>query len=445
VVSILVTVGVLVLLLAGVLGSLVTPVPARWAKWARPLAFWRREAVRQRFHQRRWLFLSYLGLVAIVGVAAVIWVLPSVLIRHPHIDSAAQRHQAIAATRTGLVAGLAAIGAAGGLAYTARTYRLSREGHITDRYSKAVEQLGDENIEVRLGGIYALERLMRDSPADQPTIMETLAAYVRQRAPRYAPTSSRLPEDVQAILTVLGRRHPVVGEGQINLSNTELTGANLTEVNLTEVNLTEANLTEAHLYQANLTKANLTEAHLYQANLTEALLYQANLTEANLTEALLYQANLTEANLTEAHLYQANLIGAHLYQANLTKAYLYRANLTGAELPEAHLTEAKLTRAKLAEANLTEAKLTRAYLIDAYLYQAYLYQADLTGADLTKAELAEANLTEANLTRANLTEAHLYQANLTGANLSGAVLISDALSPEQLAVARHVELIRPPD
>src|SRR5690242_5696390 len=38
---------------------------------------------------------------------------------------------------------LVAASAAGGLAYTARTYRLSREGHFTDRYSKAVEQLGD--------------------------------------------------------------------------------------------------------------------------------------------------------------------------------------------------------------------------------------------------------------------------------------------------------------
>src|SRR4029453_4968151 len=123
-------------------------------------------------------------MVLAAGVAvATVWLLPIVLTRHPAISDPADRHKAITDTRTGLVAMLAAIGAAGGLAFTARTYRLSREGHITDRYSKAIEQLGSDKIEVRLGGIYALERLMRDSPADQPTIMEILAAYVREHAP----------------------------------------------------------------------------------------------------------------------------------------------------------------------------------------------------------------------------------------------------------------------
>ena len=45
-------------------------------------------------------------------------------------------------------------------------YRLSQEDQFTDRYSK-VEQPGDDKLEVRLGGSYALERLMADSPRDQ--------------------------------------------------------------------------------------------------------------------------------------------------------------------------------------------------------------------------------------------------------------------------------------
>jgi hypothetical protein len=121
-------------------------------------------------------------LAAVAAVVLAIWVLPAVLTHHPQLEAAAEQHKASADTRAGWVAMLVAIGAAGGLAFTARTYRLSREGHITDRYSEAVEQLGSDKIEVRLGGIYALERLMRDSTPDQPTIMETLAAYVRQHA-----------------------------------------------------------------------------------------------------------------------------------------------------------------------------------------------------------------------------------------------------------------------
>jgi aspartyl-tRNA synthetase len=39
--------------------------------------------------------------------------------------------------------------------YTARNFTLSREGQVTDRYTKAIEQLGSDKPDVRTGGIYA--------------------------------------------------------------------------------------------------------------------------------------------------------------------------------------------------------------------------------------------------------------------------------------------------
>jgi hypothetical protein len=98
------------------------------------------------------------------------------------VDAAA-RHTAISATRTGLAGTLAVMGAGVGLAYTARTSRREPGRPRHDRYTKAVEQLGWDKIDVRLG-VYALQRLMRDSPTDQPTIMEVLAAYIREHAPQ---------------------------------------------------------------------------------------------------------------------------------------------------------------------------------------------------------------------------------------------------------------------
>ena len=67
-----------------------------------------------------------------------------------------------------------------------QTENLQEQGQITDRFTKAIDQLGalspgggldangkpKTNLEVRLGGIYALERIARDSPKDQSTIME---------------------------------------------------------------------------------------------------------------------------------------------------------------------------------------------------------------------------------------------------------------------------------
>jgi hypothetical protein len=114
--------------------------------------------LRMAARQRRWLVLT---VAAAVCAVLIVWALPSLLTRHPRVVDAAARHTAIANTRTGLVGTLAVLGAAAGLTFTYRTYQLSREGHITDRYTKAVDQLGEtEKLAVRLGGIYALASIL---------------------------------------------------------------------------------------------------------------------------------------------------------------------------------------------------------------------------------------------------------------------------------------------
>ena len=65
-----------------------------------------------------------------------------------------------------------------------RTVEVTEQGQITERFTRAIGQLGDrKNLEVRLGGIYALERIAKDSPKDHWTIMEVLTAYIREKAP----------------------------------------------------------------------------------------------------------------------------------------------------------------------------------------------------------------------------------------------------------------------
>jgi hypothetical protein len=50
---------------------------------------------------------------------------------------------------------------------------------ITDLYTKAVDQLGSEKAPVRLGGLYALERLAQDHEEHRQTIVNVLCAYLR--------------------------------------------------------------------------------------------------------------------------------------------------------------------------------------------------------------------------------------------------------------------------
>ncbi|GIG67245.1 pentapeptide repeat-containing protein [Phytomonospora endophytica] len=53
------------------------------------------------------------------------------------------------------------------------------EKRVTELYVKAVEQLGSDKAPVRMGGLYALERLAQDNPPQRQMIVEVICAYLR--------------------------------------------------------------------------------------------------------------------------------------------------------------------------------------------------------------------------------------------------------------------------
>jgi len=331
------------------------------------------------------------------------------------------------------------------LYYTWQRNNIAQDGQITDRFTKAVDQLGNRKIEIRLGGIYALERIANESNKDYWQVIEILTAYVRENSIldshselnslRNVPismdiqanesTKHEVPKirtislDIQAIFTVIIRRKYSYKHGEtkkLNFQGTNLQQTNLSEANLSWANLSGADLSGANLSEANLSWANLSEANLYgaflaSADLSEANLSWANLSWANLSGADLSGANLSWANLSEASLSRANLSGANLSWANLSEASLSRANLSGADLSRANLSEANLSWADLSEANLSEANLFEAILSLADLSGANFFGADLSGASLSGADLSGADLSGADLSWADLSGADLRLAN----------------------------------
>jgi uncharacterized protein YjbI with pentapeptide repeats len=256
--------------------------------------------------------------------------------------------------------------------------RASHDLLISNQVSKGFEQLGSEKVVVRLGGVYALEGVMNNSDQYHQPVLEALSAFVREgvnpptsEPPLKQPSvSEKPPTDIQAALTVIGRRE--AGFGTVDLSGARIVGADLKEADLTG---------------ADLHGVNLSDAMLFYTRLSDAILSAADLTGADLTGA-----DLTKANLTQAELFQAHLTGANLNNANLAAAGLNNADLTRAQLGSADLTLANLAAANLAAANLRSAK-----LIHANLFLTDLTGADLTGADLTGADFTKADLTDARV------------------------------------------------
>ncbi|WP_432922816.1 pentapeptide repeat-containing protein [Microbispora sp. CA-135349] len=198
------------------------------------------------------------------------------------------------AVATGLIALAALLYTARNADTARRTFQLGEQGQVTERYTKAIEQLGSDKLDVRLGGIYALERIARDSARDHATVMDVLAAFVREHS-RERETGAPLRTDLQAAVTVIGRRDFRRDQGPISLRGANLAGVDLAGANLAGVDFTDANLIRAALYDALLVNVNLTNADLTGANLYRSNLSGANLTEANLTDATLEEVNFEAA------------------------------------------------------------------------------------------------------------------------------------------------------
>ena len=383
-----------------------------------------------------WVAIGLASLAALVYLCLAIWFVPrwaanGVKSSDPAAQAAARANER-GSVRTAMLAVLAGGIAAAGAVYTGRTFELNRRGQITERFHRAVELLGHQHANARVGGIYSLEQIAHDSPEDHHgPIIELLAAYIRASAPVGDDAEPRTPSvgkarpapDVQSALTVLARRNSEHDDPQtqIRLADAYLRGATLRGGSFDRARFRRADLRNARLEGTRLRDAEFREAHLQGAHFHADA--ELALEAADLRGAKFPKAHLEGAHLEDAHLEGADLSDADLEGADLTLAHVAGADLTGANLKRAVLREADLAGARLRQTNLNGAQLMRADLEGrADLEAADLYEADLDGALFVEARLRGANFRKANLRGSVLFNARLEGADLTGANLEGADL-----------------------
>ena len=134
----------------------------------------------------------------------------------------------------------------------------ARERRVTELYVQAVEQLGSDRAPVRLGGLYALDRLGHGNPEHRQTIIEVICAYLRMP---YLPAVEPKPSDLeeyqvrQAAQRILATRsRPRPGEDPVRPSagsrywgrhRIDLSGAQLEDFDLTGCHVLTADFTGA--------------------------------------------------------------------------------------------------------------------------------------------------------------------------------------------------------
>lgn len=281
---------------------------------------------------------------------------------------------------------MALIYAAGTLDATLDQNAVSEQGQFTDRYDRAIEQLGQQGadrLQVRIGAIYALERLAEDSPRDLPTIIEVLVTFIRTsvnqtphrvhtkpyEATCPADTPASPEQDIQATLTVLGRQASAHDQTAaiIDLSRTCLRGADLSDADLAGADFTAANLDDADLSYANFSGADFTAANLGGADFSNTSLADTKLFKTNLHGSFLGGADFTNANLYSADLHGADLSTPTIQDMHFATDDLYQAFLADANIHGAYLIDADLTSANLGDTNLRDVDLTGSLLEGANL------------------------------------------------------------------------------
>ena len=243
---------------------------------------------------------------------------------------------------------------------TEKSISITQEGQITESFSRAIDQLGSEKTEIRLGAISSLEMIANKSDEYYWPIMENLAAYIRENSSikdMKVHERDKVQFDIQAILSVIKNRNkpdnfiePCGLDLQdtylckANLSNTYLEGADLTGTDLTEAHLEGACLRKAHLEGADLTGADLRQAHLEGAHLTKYDKTEYDYDESGYISgySIIKEANLKWTHLRKAHLEGADLTEAHLEGADLTEAHFEMTDFIGAHLDGANFTKVDL-------------------------------------------------------------------------------------------------------
>jgi uncharacterized protein YjbI with pentapeptide repeats len=253
-----------------------------------------------------------------------------------------------------------------------KNLKVTEDKQVTERFSKSIEHLGSEKIDVRLGGVYALEQIAIDSSKYHWTIMEILSAFVREKSKKSALEKEKVKEDIQAALTVMARRKieqdpqgKRINLKQVNMRFIELQEASINGFNLSFANFMYADFSRGDFSNSDLRNSNLSRADFSDANFSGSDLRNVDFCKANISGANFNEANLSNADLSfhdhEDH--EEYIDDPRDHEYDYTSHWDLAATLSGAIMTDARLSSTKLDGADLSKSvGLTKQQLDSAII-----------------------------------------------------------------------------------
>ncbi|MEM6617275.1 MAG: pentapeptide repeat-containing protein [Pseudomonadota bacterium] len=311
-----------------------------------------------------------------------------------------------------------------------RQTNIQQESQYTQLYTEAIKQLGagkrskewvkydpgtkrdepdpdkwgrtivpsDEGLELRLGAIYALERIARESRKDHWPIMEVLCAFIRSNPVKAVDVpeiddelvgealASALQElrdavealplpplDIQAVMDVIGRRTPeqIAWEDEDRENKLDrslnLSGANLQKIVAYRGNFQHANFGVSDCQGANFGESHCQVAWFDLARCQGTLFYGARCRGAYFTGARCQEANFGQARCQGAYFTGARCQGASFNRAHCLRTNFTAARCQGVSFAFARCQGASFGGARCQGADFEWAQIQGIYLLDAEL------------------------------------------------------------------------------
>ncbi|HWD88784.1 MAG TPA: pentapeptide repeat-containing protein [Mucilaginibacter sp.] len=235
------------------------------------------------------------------------------------------------------------------LSATRESISISQQTLLTDRYSKAIDQLGSNNPQIRLGGIYALEKLAASAKDYVSVVDNVLATYIRQKS---KDTSSYTFEELQAAVGIISfketNRNYLIDEAHgVNISYSVLRSIDFNNARLPYAKLIGSDFSQSTFLNAEISNASGLEADFSKTNLTNADLSESNFYGGSFEQSVMKGAIVRNANLQLANFNEANLSNCDFRGSDLSDAYLNGTILYGTDLSSVKgLTKNQISRAR---------------------------------------------------------------------------------------------------
>ena len=237
---------------------------------------------------------------------------------------------------------------------TRKNAEIAEKGLAVERFTRAVEQIANQDLSVRLGGVLGLEQIAyTQDEGETIKIARILATFIRAQAGKNSERTEKdiatynrsKPEiiddfsiyraqrlDIEAAVHALANIALIMLEEYFeqedskpkrdlcDLRNTDLRGLHFNEIDLSNFNLRGIDFSYANLMKTNFTRATIGNIiNFEKENMTKFI--RAYLTGAIFNDALVFSTDFSSSNLTYATFDGAHLMGAILDECCINRTH----------------------------------------------------------------------------------------------------------------------------